>query len=131
MGKVVERFAKYMEIKDLNPNKVTNEANLSVGVIGKAMKNSSDFSIETVEKILSTYTDLDANWLLTGNGEMIKSQSDITLGENSNLQKGNNNVHCDLKIVKEIIDGLTDKYTQQLRVKDSQIEKLLNILDKK
>lgn len=38
----MERFSKYMEIKGLNDNQVTNDCGLSVGLLGQARKGKSD-----------------------------------------------------------------------------------------
>ncbi len=65
------RLDRYMEFKGLNDNKVTIETGISNGLIGKARKRGA-LSQDNISKILHTYRDLDANWLFTGKGEMIK-----------------------------------------------------------
>jgi phage repressor protein C with HTH and peptisase S24 domain len=62
-----------MKIKQLNDNKITVEAGISNGLIGKGRKRGA-ISQENISKILQKYTDLNANWLLTGEGEMLKSE---------------------------------------------------------
>ena len=54
---ITERLQNYMTYKGLNPNKITVEAGLSVGLIGRAIKNNSGLNSDTIEKILYTYTD--------------------------------------------------------------------------
>lgn len=71
--KKIERFDKYMEIKGLNDNKVTNDLSLSVGLLGKSRKENRDLSEKVIERILNFYVDLNKVWLLTGEGEMLKS----------------------------------------------------------
>jgi hypothetical protein len=61
-----------MNFKGLNDNRITVEAGISNGLIGKARKRGS-LSQENISKILHKYNDLDANWLFTGNGSMLKS----------------------------------------------------------
>ena len=75
--KRIERFDKYMEIKHLNDNKVTVQAGLSVGSLGKSRKPNRDLSISNIEKILNFYTDLNKEWLLSGEGEMLKNASAV------------------------------------------------------
>jgi len=70
--KITHRLCKYMEFKGLNPNNITVDAGLSVGLIGKAIKNSSGLNSDTIEKILHTYIDLNPIWFVLGEGEMIK-----------------------------------------------------------
>lgn len=70
--RAIDRFAKYMEIKGLNDNKVTIDANLSVGTLGKSRKENRNLSAKSIEKILNYYQDLNKVWLLTGEGSMLK-----------------------------------------------------------
>ena len=78
--RIIDRFDKYMKIKKLNDNKVTIQLDISVGLLGKSRRPNSDLGKKTIEKILHTYTDLNRVWLITGEGEMLKSnftQSDV------------------------------------------------------
>lgn len=69
---ITDRLQDYMNFKGLNPNKITVEAGLSVGLIGKSFKNKKGLNSDTIEKILYTYPDLSPEWLLTGRGQMLK-----------------------------------------------------------
>lgn len=73
MKEIMSRFDMYMKYKKLNDNKVTVDCKLSQGLIGQARKGKSDLGKLTIDKILSTYQDIDRVWLLTGEGEMLKS----------------------------------------------------------
>lgn len=68
-----ERLQQFMDYKGLNANKITVNAGLSVGLIGKAKNGVKGLNAASIEKILYAYPDLDANWLLTGRGEMLKA----------------------------------------------------------
>lgn len=70
--KITHRLCKYMEYKGLNPNNITVDAGLSVGLIGKAIKNSAGLNSDTIEKILHAYIDLNPIWFVLGEGEMLK-----------------------------------------------------------
>lgn len=69
----IDRFDIYMKNSGLNDNKVTLQLGLTVGLIGKSRKEGRDLSDKVVEKILNFYTDLNRVWLLTGEGEMLRS----------------------------------------------------------
>lgn len=75
--KKIERFDKYMEVKGLNDNKVTNDLSLSVGLLGKSRKENRDLSDRVIEQILNFYTDLNKVWLLTGEGEMLRDTTEL------------------------------------------------------
>jgi hypothetical protein len=81
------RLDKFMAFKKLNDNKITVITGISVGSIGKQRKGSRGLSNESIAKILNSFPELDADWLLTGRGEMLKSRQ--TVGDVSNSGSGN------------------------------------------
>ena len=64
-----ERILKFIEYKGLSKNKFYIQTGISNGVLDK----NSGLSMDTVEKFYSTFPEVNAEWLLTGNGAMIKS----------------------------------------------------------
>ena len=77
----IERFDIYLKTKGLNDNIVTNDLGLSVGTIGKSRKEGRDLSDRVIELILNFYTDLSRVWLLTGEGEMLVSTTEVVAAE--------------------------------------------------
>lgn len=73
MERAIDRFDFYMKSAGLNDNKVTVQLDLTVGLIGKSRKEGRDLSRPVIMKILDYYTDLNSQWLLTGEGPMLKS----------------------------------------------------------
>ena len=74
MTSFFERLDSYMVYRELNDNKLTKETNISNGIIGKARKRGS-LSQENISKILYRFSELNANWLFTGKGEMLHDKS--------------------------------------------------------
>lgn len=72
MERKIDRLDIYMKASGLNDNKITAITGLSNGVIGKSRKYGRDISSTVIEKVLLHCTDLNAQWLLTGDGEMLK-----------------------------------------------------------
>ena len=75
MEKVVDRFVIYMKLVGLNDNKVTVAAGLSNGILGKAKNSTHDLSAQNISKLLLCYRDINARWLMTGEGEMLLPES--------------------------------------------------------
>ena len=75
MEKVVDRFVMYMKLVGLNDNKVTVAAGLSNGILGKAKNSTHDLSAQNISKLLLCYRDINARWLMTGEGEMLLPES--------------------------------------------------------
>ena len=74
MANFIERLQSYMDCKGINDNQMTIAAELSVGLLGKLKKNGKGMNSANIEKILSYYKDLSAEWLLTGQGNMLKNE---------------------------------------------------------
>lgn len=88
------RFDKYMKVKGLNDNQVTLSCGLSQGLLGQARTGKSDLGSKTIDKILNFYQDLSRVWLLTGEGEMLKSSvvnHNVVHGDANNSIVGDNN----------------------------------------
>ena len=66
----IDRLEFFMKTEGLNSNSLTVAAGLSNGLIGKALKNRSSMNSDSIERILCAYTNLSAEWLMTGNGTM-------------------------------------------------------------
>lgn len=120
-----ERLDKFMKYKGLNDNKITVATGVSNGIIGKGRKRGS-ISQENISKILYTYPDLDANWLLTGRGDMIRNIYNVAPTDQNIVKDNNqitmyNNPHLDRKYeiqhiplyATEVSAGLTTLYSDQ------------------
>ena len=69
----IDRLDRYKEYACLNDNQITIKSGLTVGIINSARKRGSSLSGENIEKILRAFKDINARWLLTGEGEMIQN----------------------------------------------------------
>ena len=68
------RLDMFMRYRGLNDNKISLTAGISNGLIGKGRKRGG-ISQENISKLIHAYPELDANWLLTGQGSMLREQS--------------------------------------------------------
>lgn len=94
IDRCIDRFTKYMKIKGLSDNKVTIDLDFSVGTLNKSRKENRDLSSKNIDKILNFYQDINKVWLLTGEGEMLKTNTqddqikEIPLEEAHNYPEG-------------------------------------------
>lgn len=110
----IERLDQYMNYAGLNDNKVTVQCGLSNGVIGKARKNKSVLKGENIEHILCVYKDINARWLLTGEGDMLSN-------ENTAYSEGQ------LDVLKKINNDLMEKVeslNRQIAVLEHELKSL-------
>lgn len=71
----IERFLQYLDFKGVTENRATVECGLSQGLLHQAKSGKSDLGYKTIDKILDKYQDINKVWLLTGEGEMLKSDA--------------------------------------------------------
>lgn len=104
-----DRILQFIEYKGISKNKFYIETGISNGVLDK----KSGLSMETVEKFYSTYPEINAEWLLTGKGEMLKSEVKEQSKRKSNYTKEELQamVLGELKIPK---NNNFDRQTQQV-----------------
>ena len=129
----IDRFVEYMKIKGLNDNKVTLECGLSQGLLGQAKTGKSDLGAKTIDKILNKYQDLNKVWLLTGEGEMLKSSVQEARGDNNTQIAGNsNNVNtsAEMQIALNEISEMRKLVQEQVRINKEQTDRFLAIIEK-
>lgn len=68
--KTKEKLIQFLDYKGIKPTKAENMLNWGKGAITKP----SSMSIDKLEEFLLLFTELSAEWLLRGEGEMIKDQ---------------------------------------------------------
>lgn len=113
-NEIINRLDAYKDHKGLNDHQITVQCGLSIGVIGNARKSGKGMSSPNVEKILLTYKDLNARWLLTGEGEMLDTETvKPSSNENQFLKKQN----------KELIEKI-EKLSRELGDKERQLMEL-------
>lgn len=93
--KIIDRFDEYMAYKRLNDNKVTVQLGLSNGTIGKSRQDNRDLSDRVIEQILNFYTDLSRTWLLTGEGEMLITDTASRI-EDASIVRADEEVEVDI-----------------------------------
>lgn len=69
----IDRFIQYLDFKGINENRATLECGLAQGLIHQAKSGKSDLGSKSLDRILTTYQDINKAWLLTGEGEMLKA----------------------------------------------------------
>lgn len=76
METTIERLYKLVDIKGDSIYRLSKEIEVSNGYFSKQKQSNGALSSNIIEKIVSYYPDLDANWLLTGKGSMLKGFAD-------------------------------------------------------
>ncbi len=76
----LERIKYFIDYKGISIRKFEIEIGFSNGAFASQLKNKKSIGSDKIENILNKYPELNANWLFTGNGEMLQLPQ-----ENANL----------------------------------------------
>jgi len=74
---IIDRILKIIEIKDLNKSQFYKKTGLSNGFLDKV----KDIGASKIEYILNSFPDVNAEWLITGQGSMFKDHQKNIVAE--------------------------------------------------
>lgn len=70
----LQRIKQYIDAKGIKVSTLEREVGMSNGSFARQLKNNKTIGVDKLENIVRKYTDVDPEWLLTGNGTMFKGQ---------------------------------------------------------
>ena len=82
-----ERLRKWMSNESLKPSKLAENIDVNRATISHILSGRNKPSIEFLKKLLNNYSDLNANWLITGVGYMKKNQNIKEYVNDKNIDK--------------------------------------------
>ncbi len=139
--KPIERVKKVIEFKGLSISGFEKATGMSNNSIQTAIKRNSNLKDDTLNSILICFPDISAEWLLTGNGSMLKEEK---INSFVNEPVANYGDISSIKILKEEVKLQKEKiefyleqidyFKNQLAIKKApnkkRIEDALDKLDK-
>lgn len=142
METVAHRLSKFIDYLDIAPTKFEKQIDVGHSTIMKAINQSKSIGSDIINKILITYPELSAEWLMRGEGEMIiYDNSEILNNSKSHIINGNNkSINGDITVNAsehktligdlEFLRGQIIKKDLQIDKKDEQISFLQGMLNK-
>ncbi len=79
------RLDEFMQYKGLNDNRITIQAKIAVGTLGKQRRSGKGLSYDTIVKILTAYPELNPTWFIMGTGDMLLKGAADTVNTMSNI----------------------------------------------
>ena len=126
---VKQNILYFIEKQNISKYELYRKTGISNGILSQ----KGGMSEENTIKFLSFYTEVSADWLLTGKGEMLKtSTQSITQNGNTNVNNGHN-VSGQGNITKQTNDELMEiirEKDKQIAEKDKQIAMLIEKISK-
>ena len=120
---IKQNILQFIESQNISKNKLYEKTGISNGTLSQ----KGGMSESNIMKFLSAYTEVSAEWLLTGKGEMLKS-SVQNIVQNSG-KNSINNISGNIKQqnYNELMEIIREK-DRQIAKKDEQINKLIEKL---
>lgn len=78
---MIGRIKKIIESTGLSERAFAEIIGVKQNTLNQQLKGERGLSLETISKILISYKDISAEWLLRGEGEMIKEKSPANFSE--------------------------------------------------
>lgn len=103
MKELVERINKIREYKGLTSKALANVIDMKYSTMNNYLNGKQAPTAEFLSKILSKFLDISAEWLMRGDGEMIRKGS-----QEKNLIRE----LADLKVKLLVSEGITKKLTE-------------------
>lgn len=72
---VLERIKEYLDYKGISVSAFERSVGMSNSSFSKSLKSGGAIGTDKLENILTKYSDLSAEWLLRGKGEMLVSNN--------------------------------------------------------
>ena len=107
-----KRIITIVDFYNLTRYKFSQETGISDAVLCNIYKGKNKPSYDLIEKILNKYKTIDANWLLTGRGTMIKEEPQLQVLQESIVKYNKEDVSIQNPIQSNMKDSLF-KYGKQ------------------
>ena len=133
---IKDRLKIYIKYLGIGQSKFEKQCNLSNGYINNSKGN---FGASKLEYILKLHPELNREWLLTGEGEMLKSGVSIENGDGSTQVIGDgNNVNTpsaldkaldEIAAQRRLVEKSQELIKEQVRINKEQTDRFLSIID--
>lgn len=118
---ILERLKEYIDYRGISVAAFERSIGMANASFGKSLKNKGAIGTDKLEKILSTYPEISPVWLMTGEGDMLKTKR---TPENLQAQESTNSDYKDSKnqtLGQDIPPLILDRLLNTIAEKDAII----------
>ena len=77
---VLQRIRELLRLKGVSMLQVSNACGIKQNTFSRQISGESTLSVSTLLSIIGYFPDISAEWLLRGDGDMLKSDKDLQKG---------------------------------------------------
>lgn len=125
---IKERIQEYLKHKGITPTAVERLLNWGVGSLTKVKSISAD----RAKEFLLFFPDLSSEWLMRGEGPMLRPDPSQSVGDISGSTVVGNNVHGSGNNITSHAElaALQGQYLEMLKKRDEQIDRLTAVIER-
>jgi len=124
---ILVRLQEFIDKMHLSLYQVNKEAGLSKGLLSNAFAKKQGLTTSTLEALLNTYPQLNANWLIVGRGEMLLDAEKESAPTPSATQQHLQNLDQLQSQCVELIKSIQQMKQNELAAEDARmLEQLLH-----
>ena len=119
---MIDRGKKIIEYKQCSTNSFAEMIGVKQNTLNQQLTGDRKLSLDVVRKIISTCNDISAEWLLTGDGKMLKNISENsennlkqTISEERNTESTNENQDVPMSEILEFMKLVSSNMDSQLK----------------
>lgn len=129
---ILERIKEYIDKKGISIAAFERSIGMSNASFGKSLKNGKAIGTDKLENILKIYSDINPNWLLTGEGSMLRNEGKPEASGHGEPQVPSSkpdesilyNMYKDLMEEKKEKEKKIEKLTEELRAMERKVGSL-------
>jgi transcriptional regulator with XRE-family HTH domain len=131
-----ERLIKFLESENLSSAKFADDIGVQRSTVSHILSGRNNPSYDFIQKILSRYKYMNAEWLILGNGNMLKSIKQGNLFENDTQESiiSDKTINSTEKLVSDEDDlqiSTESVKNNEISIKKEEIEKTGNLIVEK
>lgn len=131
---MIDRVKKIIEYKQCSTNSFAEMIGVKQNTLNQQLTGDRKLSLDVVRKIISTCNDISAEWLLTGDGKMLKniSENSENLSKQSISEERNNSIDelINQKIEKTVMENIPAIISAVMEGMNKQMEGQNQVINK-
>lgn len=105
---IIQRVIEFMKFNKLNKTEFSKALNLPQPTVNQWLNCKTKTPLSFIVVILDTFENLSADWLIRGNGTMIKDNNNYVSG--NNIANGNDNGNTSQACGQSVIKNLSARF---------------------
>lgn len=102
MSKIISRIKQFADTQEFSTRELERTIGVSEGMLSKAFRCNTEIRTDSIESFVENFPQLSAEWLLRGEGEMIKK-----------------NITSESDLVAQLISKVADQAMEIQRLRDA------------